>query len=86
MFENSSRKFSKFSNASMQNFVLDPTSALKNEMNSNQNLEVKVNWRFLLELSELLMMNANFHFGTLRYPLIMYTILFTYIAHYLNNK
>ena len=30
------------------------------------------------------MMNANSHFGTLRYPLVMYTILFTYVAHYLN--
>ena len=30
----------------------------------------------------LLMMNANSHFGTLRYPLIM----FTFVAHYLNNK
>ena len=33
---------------------------------------------------ELLMMNANSHFGTLRYSLIMYTILFTHVAHYLN--
>ena len=32
------------------------------------------------------MMNANSHLGTLRYPLIMYTILFTYVAHYLNKK
>ena len=27
------------------------------------------------------MMNANSHSGTLRYPLIMYTILFTCVAH-----
>ena len=27
------------------------------------------------------MMNANSHFVTLRYPLIMHTILFPYVAH-----
>ena len=27
-------------------------------------------------------MKANSHFGILRYPLIMYTILFTYVAHH----
>ena len=32
------------------------------------------------------MINTNSHFGTLRYTLIMYTFLFTYVAHYLNNK
>ena len=32
---------------------------------------------------QLLMMKENSHFGTLRFPLIMYTILFTYVAHYL---
>ena len=32
------------------------------------------------------MLNANSHFGTLRYALIMYTVLFTYVAHYWNNK
>ena len=31
------------------------------------------------------MIDANFHFGTLKYLLIMYTILFTYVAHYLNK-
>ena len=31
-------------------------------------------------------MNANYHFGRLRYPLIMHTILFPYVADYLNNK
>ena len=35
---------------------------------------------------ELFVMKANSHFGTLRYPLIMYTILFTYVVHYLNEK
>ena len=35
---------------------------------------------------EVLMLNANSHFGTLRYALIMYTVLFTYVAHYWNNK
>ena len=39
------------------------------------------------------MVNANSHSGTLRkrtgtlrYTLTMYTVLFTYVAHYLNNK
>ena len=32
------------------------------------------------------MMNVYSHFGTLRYPLVMYTVLFTYVAHYLKNK
>ena len=32
------------------------------------------------------MVDAKFHFGTLRYLSIMYTILFTYVAHYLNNN
>ena len=32
------------------------------------------------------MMKANSHFGTLRYPLIMYTSLLTYVAHYLNKN
>ena len=31
-------------------------------------------------------MNANSDFGTLRYSLIMYTVLFTYVAHFLNNN
>ena len=34
----------------------------------------------------LLMMNANPHFGALRYLLIMCTVLFIYVTHYLNNK
>ena len=32
------------------------------------------------------MMNANSHFRTLKYLLIMYTILFTDVTYYLNNK
>ena len=40
---------------------------------------------FLASL-ESLMVDAKFHFGTLRYLFIMHTILFTYTAHYLNNK
>ena len=32
------------------------------------------------------MMNANSHFGTLRYLLTMYTVLFTDVTHYLNDK
>ena len=32
------------------------------------------------------MMNGNSHFGTLRDPLVMYTILFTYVADHLDNK
>ena len=32
------------------------------------------------------MMNAISHFGTLRYPLIMYTVLFTHVAHYLEQQ
>ena len=39
----------------------------------------------LLEL-ELLMVNANYRFRTLRYSLNMYTVLFTYATQYLNNK
>ena len=31
-------------------------------------------------------MNANSHFGTLRYPLIMYTILFTCVTSLLGPK
>ena len=36
--------------------------------------------------NRLLRMNANRHFGTLRYPLIMYAILSTYVTHCSNNK
>ena len=32
------------------------------------------------------MMNVKSHSGALRFPLIMYTILLTYVAHYLNKK
>ena len=32
------------------------------------------------------MMNTISHFGTLKYLHIMYRILLTYVAHYLNNK
>ena len=32
------------------------------------------------------MMNANSHFGTFKCSLIMYTISYIYVAHYLNNK
>ena len=35
---------------------------------------------------QLLMMKANSHFGTLRYPLIKYTVLFTDVPHHLNKK
>ena len=31
-------------------------------------------------------MDANSHFGTLRYSLIMYTVLFSSVAHYLNKN
>ena len=44
--------------------------------------ELVGDFRSSLKLS---MMNANFHFGTVRYPCV-YTILFTFVAHYLNNK
>ena len=30
-------------------------------------------------------MNANSHFGTLRYSLIMFTVLFTYVDYYNNT-
>ena len=42
--------------------------------------------RNFCSLLQSLIMNANPRFGTLRHPLIMYTTLFTYVAHYLNNK
>ena len=32
------------------------------------------------------MMNANSHFVRLKYSLIIYTVFFTYVTHYLNNK
>ena len=32
------------------------------------------------------MMNVSSHFGIVRDPLIMYTILFTYVAHYLKKN
>ena len=31
------------------------------------------------------MVDAKFHFGTMRYLFIMYTMLFTYVAHYLQG-
>ena len=31
-------------------------------------------------------MNANSQLGALKCPLIMYAIIFSYVAHYLNNK
>ena len=31
-------------------------------------------------------MTINSHFSTLKYSPIMYTVLFSYVAHYLNNK
>ena len=39
-----------------------------------------------IELVLILIMNANSHFGTLRYSLTINAVLFTYVAHFLNDK
>ena len=43
-------------------------------------------WLSVKVVPALLMMTANSRFGTLRYMLILYTVLFTYVFHDLINK
>ena len=51
----------------------------------SQKLSASVSYKVVsyMRYSTVLVMNANSYFGTLKYPFIMYTILFVYVAHYL---